>query len=160
MSASSLVFSPTQRRAHALAAALFSGPAGPPPAPRLDWLVAEVADLLHHAGPRARWLFQLCLFCVSWLAPLWLFRLPTLHRLSVADRVRALTRMEDSPTFSPLVLACKTVLCMIYYEDETAAREIGAYEPCEPAHRRLPLWTPPTAPSAPQPTTLQLDGAQ
>jgi hypothetical protein len=159
MSATPLVISPTQHRARTFAEALFSGLAGPPPASRLDWLVTEVADLLHYAGTRSRWMFQICMFFASWLAPLWIFRLPPLRRLSVADRVRALTKMEDSQTFSPLVLACKTVLCMIYYEDEGAAREIGAYEPCEPAHRRLPRWNvPPKAVSHPAP--LHLDGAQ
>ena len=160
MSAHPLALSPTQRRAYALAEALFSGPAGPPPAPRLDWLVAEVTDLLHYAGRRSRWLFQLCLFLVSWLAPLWLRRLPPLGRLSPRDRVQALTRMEDSPTFSPLVLACKTVLCMVYYEDEAAAREIGAHEPCDPERRRrplLPMFIPPVTRS---PEPMHLDGAQ
>lgn len=146
-------------RARVLAEALFCGLAGPPPASRITWLVGEVDDLLRYAGRRSRWLFQVCLFFVSWQAPLWLWRLPPLRRLPIADRVRALTKMEDSPTFSPLVLACKTVLCMVYYEDEGAAREIGAFEPCEPAQRRLPLWTPPVAPTASAPLPLQLDGA-
>jgi hypothetical protein len=141
-----LAFSRTQRSARAVAEALFFDPAAPPPAARLDWVVTEVADLLRHAGTRSRGMFQLCLFLVSWLAPLWLFRLPPLRRLPLGDRVRALTKMEDSRTVSPLVLACKTVLCMVYYEDEGALRVIGAYEPCTPEQRRLPLLPRPAAP--------------
>lgn len=137
MLATPLVLARTQRSTRAVAEALFHGLDGPPPPPRIDWVVAEVADLLRHAGTRARSLFQLCLFAVSWLAPLWIFRLPPLRRLSVEDRIRALTRLEDSQAGSSLVLACKAVLCMVYYEDEGAARAICAYEPCHP--RRLPL---------------------
>lgn len=137
MSALTLPLPRTQRSIRAVAEALFHGPDGPPPAARIDWLVGDVADLLRHAGGRARLLFQLCLSLVSWLAPLWIGRLPPLRRLSVADRVRALTRLEDSRQGASLVLACKAVLCMVYYEDEGAARGIAAHDPCQP--RRLPL---------------------
>jgi hypothetical protein len=141
MAATQLALARTQRSLRAVAEALFSGTAGPPPAARLDWLVAEVSDLLRHAGARSRYLFQLCLFLVSWLAPLWLLRLPPLGRLTVAERIRALTRLEDSPACASLVLACKAILCMVYYEDEAAARSIAAYEPCQA--RRLPLLAEP-----------------
>lgn len=145
MAATHLALARTQRSIRAVAEALFATLAGPPPAARLDWLVAEVCDLLRHAGARSRYLFQLCLALVSWLAPLWLFRLPPLRRLTLEDRIRALTRLEDSPACASLVLACKAVLCMVYYEDEAAARGIAAYEPCDPQHRRLPLLTAPGA---------------
>lgn len=143
MLATPLVLARTRRSTRAVAEALFHGPAGPPPPPRIDWVVAEVADLLRQAGPRARSLFQLCLFLVSWLAPLWIFRLPPLRRLSLDDRIRALTRLEDSQAGSSLVLACKAMLCMVYYEDEQAARAIAAHEPCSP--RRLPVLSTATA---------------
>ena len=117
------------------------------PGARIDWVVGDVADLLRHAGGRARLLFQLCLALVSWLAPLWIGRLPPLRRLSIGDRVRALSRLEDSRQGASLVLACKAVLCMVYYEDEGAARAIAAYEPCQP--RRLPVVTAIAAPDGP-----------
>lgn len=139
MSATLLALPRTRLSIRAVAEAIFSGAAGPPPAARLDWTVAEVLDLLRHAGARSRLLFQLCLFLISWLAPLWIFRLPPLRRLTAADRIRALSRLEDSPACASLVLACKAILCMIYYEDEAAARSIAAYEPCHPGRRRLPL---------------------
>jgi hypothetical protein len=132
-------WSRTQRSALAVAEALFCDTQGPPPAARLAWALDELADLLRHAGTRGRWLFQLCLLAVSWLAPLWVGALPPLRRLCLSDRVRALTRLEHRPRLAPLVLACKAVLCMVYYEDEGAARDIAAYEPCEPQRRRLPL---------------------
>lgn len=138
--ATTLALTRTQRSTRAVAEALFQGPDGPPPAARLDWLVADVADFLRHAGTRARGMFQLCLFLVSWLAPLWIFRLPPLRRLNLDDRVRALTRFEDSQLGSSLVLACKAVLCMVYFEDEEAARELMDHEPGQ--LRRLPLFRP------------------
>ena len=137
MSATPLPLARTQRSIYAVAEALFHGPDGAPPEGRIDWVVGDVADLLRHAGGRARLLFQLCLLLVSWLAPLRIGRLPPLRRLSVADRIRALTRLEDSRQGASLVLACKAVLCMVYYEDEGAARAIAAYDPCQP--RRLPV---------------------
>lgn len=143
MSATSLALPRTRRSIHAVAEALFHGPDGPPPPARIDWVVGDVADLLRHAGGRARLLFQLCLALVSWLAPLWIGRLPPLRRLSIGDRVRALSRLEDSRQGASLVLACKAVLCMVYYEDEGAARSIAAYEPCLP--RRLPVLSTPAA---------------
>jgi hypothetical protein len=142
MIATSLDHPRTRRSACAVAEALFAGEDGPPPASRLDWLADEVVDLLHHAGTQARLMFQLCLFAISWLAPLWVRALPPLRRLPLAERVRALSRMEDNPTFAPLILACKAVLCMLYYEDEEAARSIAAYDPCTPGRRRLPLLPP------------------
>ena len=156
MSATQLALPRTRRSIRAVAEALFSGAAGPPPAERLDWAVAEVLDLLRHAGARSRLLFQLCLLLVSWLAPLWIFRLPPLRRLSTADRIRALGRLEDSPACASLVLACKAVLCMVYYEEEAAARAIAAYEPCHPDRRRLPLLTPQVAVNGPQSARLPL----
>lgn len=158
MSATHLALPRTRRSIRAVAEALFSGAAGPPPAARLDWTVAEVLDLLRHAGTRSRLLFQLCLLLVSWLAPLWIFRLPPLRRLSVADRIRALSRLEDSPACASLVLACKAVLCMVYYEEEAAARAIAAYEPCHPGRRRLPLLTPQVAAAAPEVAGLDAGG--
>lgn len=156
MSATQLALPRTRRSIRAVAEALFSGENGPPPAARLDWAVAEVLDLLRHAGGRSRLLFQLCLLLVSWLAPLWIFRLPPLRRLSAADRIRALSRLEDSPACASLVLACKAVLCMVYYEEEGAARAIAAYEPCHPGQRRLPLLTPQIAANSPESSRLPL----
>ena len=76
---------------------------------------------------------------MAWHASVPEFRLPPLRRLSVEDRIRALTRLEDSQAGSSLVLACKAVLCMVYYEEEEAARAIAAHDPCDPDRRRLPL---------------------
>jgi hypothetical protein len=108
----------------AFAAALFSTEAGPPPDARLDWLVGEMADYLHRAGGRARLVFRLSLFAVTWLSPLFIGVWPTLRRLSVPARVQALTKMEASFAAAP-VLAVKAFLCVVWYEHPEAQREVG-----------------------------------
>jgi hypothetical protein len=102
----------------------------PVPEARLAFLQAETLELLQTAGPRARTLFVLCLLGVFLLAPLFVRRLPTLGRLPLPLRIEALRRMEDSALGAPLVLAVKAALCVLYYEQPEAAREIGGGTPC------------------------------
>lgn len=107
------------------------GAFGPAPAARLDWVTSEVVDIVRHAGARARLLFQICLWLVSFLAPLCIGKLRTLGGLDVATRIRALERLERTPRGAALVLALKALLCTVWYEHPDAAREVGAYEPCD-----------------------------
>ena len=88
----------------------------------------EMADYLQRAGPRARFIFGLALFVVSWLSPLFIRRLPPLKSLEVAERVEALTRMEESFAAAP-VLAVKAFLCVVYYEHPEVQREMGHVGP-------------------------------
>lgn len=106
------------------AEALFSTAEGPPPASRLDWLMGEMEDYLDVAGPAARFVFTLALTVVAWVAPLFLFAFPTLGRLELPERVRALHRMEASFASAP-VLAVKAFLCVVYYEHPDVQRECG-----------------------------------
>jgi hypothetical protein len=108
----------------AAAEAIFATEAGPPPTERLDWLCVEIEDFLAHAGSNARFLLRFALLAVSVLAPLFLLRFTRLKKLPLAERVRALTRLEHSALGSP-VLALKALLCVLYYEHPDAAREIG-----------------------------------
>ncbi|MFZ5439556.1 MAG: hypothetical protein ACOZQL_06090 [Myxococcota bacterium] len=112
----------TQLRA--FAEALFSTAEGPPPAARLDWLMGEMEDYLERAGPAARFVFLLSLFVVAFVSPLFLWRFPLLASLEVADRVEALTRMEESFAAAP-VLAVKAFLSVVYYEHPDVQREVG-----------------------------------
>ncbi len=102
----------------------------PVPAERLDFLENEMVATLRSAGRRARALFVLCLFGLVILAPLWVWRLPPLGRLAVPLRIRALTRMEETPLVAPLVLAVKAALCIFYYEQQAVAHEVGAAPRC------------------------------
>lgn len=110
------------RHLRAFSEALFSTDEGPPPAQRLDWLMAEMEDFLDVAGPAARFVFTLALTVVAWVAPLFIFSAPTLTRMPVADRVRALHRMEASFASAP-ILAVKAFLCVVYYEHPDVQRE-------------------------------------
>lgn len=112
----------------AFAEALFSSEAGAPPVARMDWLMKEMDDYLQRAGPGARFIFGISLLVVGWLAPLMIRRIPTLKSLEVADRVRALTRMEESFAAAP-VLAVKAFLCVVYYEHPEVQREVGHVGP-------------------------------
>ena len=60
---------------------------------------------------------------VSRLAPLFIGRVVTLGALSLPDRIRALTRLEER--FGEPLLAVKAMLCLVYYEHPDAAREVG-----------------------------------
>ena len=60
---------------------------------------------------------------VSLLAPFFIGRLATLGSLSVPERIRALTRLEER--FGEPLLAVKAMLCLLYYEHPDAAREVG-----------------------------------
>jgi len=102
----------------------------PIPTARLDFIESEMSATLDAAGPRARTLFLLCLFGLVVLAPLWVGRLPTLLRLPLRLRVRALSRMEDNPLGAPLVLAVKASLCILYYEQPAVAAELQATPRC------------------------------
>lgn len=112
----------------AFAEALFSTEAGPPSSDRMNWLMREMKDYLQRAGPAARLIFGLALFAVAWLAPLFVYRLPTLRSLEVPQRVEALTRMEESFASAP-VLAVKAFLCVVYYEHPDVQREVGHVGP-------------------------------
>ena len=119
----------TLRSARHLAEALFSTPEGPPPAERLDWLERDLGDFFGHVSLRARVLFRACIFAVSIFAPLLVARLPTLSRLSVEERVRAVHAFERTP-LSLALLAAKAILSLVYFEHPDAAAEIGWDQRC------------------------------
>jgi hypothetical protein len=112
------------RAARALAEAIFSTEAGPPPPERLDWLVRELDDFLARVGSRTRLVLWLSVFAVSWLAPLLSFRLLPLRALPLPKRIDALERLERSHAAMAL-LATKAILSILYYEHPDAAREVG-----------------------------------
>ena len=117
------------RAARHLAEALFATEDGPPPAARLDWLERDLGDFFGHVSWRARLLFRACVFTVSVFAPLLVLRVPTLGRLAVEDRVRAVHALERTPLSLPL-LAAKAILCLVYFEHPDAAEEIGWDQEC------------------------------
>ncbi|MGM0576240.1 MAG: hypothetical protein ACQEXJ_10970 [Myxococcota bacterium] len=112
------------RAAYGLGQVFYERDEGPPPPERLRWLVWQVDDFMARVGGQTRLVFRLSLFLVTWIAPLLVFRPPTLHRLPKRLRYRALERYERSP-LAPTLLAVKAALSILYYEHPDAAREIG-----------------------------------
>ena len=136
------------RRLRTVAEAVFSGTDGPPPAERITWLANEFEDYLNRAGTRARLIFRLALWAVVMLAPLFVGRLPGLHRLALATRVRALTKMEES-FLSGAVLAVKAFMCVLYYEHPEVQREVGYVGFAVHGTAELLTGTPAVAPAPP-----------
>ena len=119
----------TLRWARALAEALFATDEGAPPSARLDWLEGELADFFGRVNLRSRLLFGSAVLAVTIAAPLLVRRLPPLPRLSLADRIEAVSRLERTPLSLALFLA-KAILSICYYEHPDAAASIGWDQRC------------------------------
>ncbi len=111
-------------RVRVVAEAMFARDEGPVPSERLDFVADDFIDFLEQAGPRPELIMGSALHLATWVAPLVIRRRPPLSRLPVADRVRALETLEETPAGLPL-LALKAIMCTIYYEHEDALQEIG-----------------------------------
>jgi hypothetical protein len=117
------------RATRAIAEALFCSEQGPPAQERIDFLLGEIDTLLTRAGWRSGGIYKLGLFAICLLAPLAIFRMPTLGRLPLVDRVRALRKLEHGAT-AALVIGVKAILCLMYYE-HPAATETGYTPHCK-----------------------------
>lgn len=112
------------RDLHALASVLFATAQGLPPDARLNWTVRQIDDILGNIRGRGAFVYRLSVAVVSWLAPFFVFRLPTFRRLSQDQRILALERFEQSP-LGLMLFAIKALLCIAYYEHPDAAEEIS-----------------------------------
>lgn len=108
----------------AVAGVLFATPEGPPSDEALAWLDAQVQRHRRDVGGRGMFVFAFALFSLTWLAPLWSFRLPTLGRLSLERRAHVLERWERSP-FGMTLFAVKAILCILWFEHPDAAEHMG-----------------------------------
>lgn len=113
-----------QKQLHAIAGALFAEEDSAPPTDRLNWCVNQVDDVLTKSGGLGVFGYRVSLFVVSWVAPLLIFRLPRIARLSQEDRVRALVRLDQS-VFKAMLFALKALLCIVYFEHPEAAAGVG-----------------------------------
>ncbi|MBX3201065.1 MAG: hypothetical protein KF894_23190 [Labilithrix sp.] len=109
----------------ALAEAMFS-PDGEVPPERLDAFVEEVDGFISPASKTLRFGLVVMLVAIRW-SPLLFLRFRTFDELTVDERVHHLERLERSKVkqLPLLVVAYKTVLSMIFYEDEQEQRAIG-----------------------------------
>jgi hypothetical protein len=112
-------------RARTVAEVLFASDEGPPPAPRIDWLVRELSDFLGRTGAFSRLLLGAGLLATVVIAPLLVGRLRPFSSLPFGDRRHALERFERSG-LGLVLLPCKALLCILYFEHPDVAREIGA----------------------------------
>lgn len=124
-------FQRTTLRAHhrpvlrALAEAMFA-PDGEVSIARLDAFVEEVDRFISPASKTLRFGLLAMLFAIRW-SPLLFLRLKPFEALTVAERVHHLEALEKSKVrqLPMLVVAYKTILTMIFYEDEDEQRAIG-----------------------------------
>lgn len=128
----------------ALAEAMFS-PDGEVEPERLDAFVDELDAFISPASKTLRFGLVLMTFAVRW-SPLLSLRLSPFEALPVDDRVRHLERLERSKVaqLPLLVVAFKTILTLLFYEDEGEQRAIGYPGPERRRWRRAL----PTAPAA------------
>ena len=114
--------------ARAFAEALYATNEGPPPPDRIRYLLDELVDFVAHAGLRSELVLRLGLTLAMWGAPPLIGRAPPLARLSIDERIVALTKLEHSPAGLPL-LAVKAIFSIIYYEHPDVLRESGIITP-------------------------------
>ena len=108
---------------------------------RLDAHVGEVDAYISAASAQVRFGLRLALFVVRIAPLLCLFRLRTLERMSVDDRVALLSRLERSriALLSLAFIGWRTVMTLVFYEDPAELRAIGyAGEERLRYKRRLP----------------------
>lgn len=132
----------------ALAEAMFS-PDGEVAPARLEAFVDEFDAFISPASKTLRAGLALMAFAVRW-SPLLYLQLGPFEALSVDDRVRHLQRLERSKIaqLPLLVVAFKTVLTLLFYEDEEEQRAIGYPGPERHRYKRAL----PTAPVASAPS--------
>jgi hypothetical protein len=104
-----------ERRTRAIAEALFAGEAGSADPARIDWVVRDFADFLGRIEARSRFIFLLCTWVLTWIAPLFVWRFGPLESLDLELRIRALERTERS-ILGPSALGPKIMLCTIWFE--------------------------------------------
>ena len=115
--------------ARAVAEALFANEDGPADPERIEWVVTELLDFMGRAPGRARFLLTLSLFALTWVAPLFAWRFGPLSGLDVELRGTTLDRVEKS-ALGPAALACKVMLCLLWFEHPDTQRETRTEVTC------------------------------
>ena len=124
----------------AIAEAMFAQD-GEVSAARLDAHVADVDCYVSAASNPIRFGLRIALFVVRIAPLLMFFRMRTLERLSVDERVAILSRLERSRLthLSLAFIGWRTVMTLVFYEDPIELRNIGyAGEERLRHKRRLP----------------------
>ncbi len=111
---------------------------------KLDAFVQDVDEFISPASKTLRFGLVVMLVAIRW-SPLLFGRLRTFDEMTVEERVQHLQRLERSKVrqLPLLVVAYKTVLTMLFYEDEAEQRALGY----PGAERKRWLLRAPAAPS-------------
>jgi hypothetical protein len=112
-----------------IAEALFADASGPPPEDRLEWVTADFVDFVGRSPARARLILVSCVLALTWLAPLFVWRLGPLAWLDVERRAEALDRLERTP-LGFAALGAKAILCMIWFEHPGVRRDTRTEPSC------------------------------
>ena len=104
-----------ERRARAIAEALFASAEGPADPARIDWVVADFAAFTEEVQPKSRLIFRFCVWVLTWIAPFFVFKFGPLESLALGERIEALERVERS-FMGPAALGPKILLCTIWFE--------------------------------------------
>jgi len=109
----------------ALAEALFS-PDGEASPGRLETFVDEVDSFISPASKTLRFGFVAMLVVLRW-SPLFFLKLRTFDEMTVDERVHHLERLDRSKVrqLPLIVVAFKTVMTMLWYEDEAELTGLG-----------------------------------
>ena len=119
------------RTVAAVAEALFATEEGAPDPDRIAWVVKDFDHFFSVAPERARSTMVLCLFALTWLAPLFVLRpFVPLASLPLPLRTEALERLEASP-LGPAALGPKAILCFLWLEHPDTQAETKTTVSCK-----------------------------
>ena len=109
----------------ALAEAFFS-PDGEVPEEKLDTFIDDVDGYISPASKTLRFGLVMLLAAIQW-SPLLYGRLRVFSEMKLEDRIHHLERLEASrfAQVSLMVVAYKTLLTMLYYEDDDELTALG-----------------------------------
>jgi hypothetical protein len=129
-----------------IAEAMFSQD-GEVTAARLDAHVTDVDGYVSAASPPIRFGLRIALFIVRIAPLLMFFRMRTLERLSVDERVEILARLERSriTNLSLAFIGWRTVMTLVFYEDPIELASIGYAGEERVRHKRSLLVIAPLA---------------
>jgi hypothetical protein len=121
----------------ALAEAFFS-PDGEVPDEKLDDFIDDVDGFISPASKTLRFGLVMLLAAIQW-SPLLYGRFRVFSEMKLEDRIHHLEKLEASrfTQISLLVVAYKTLLTMLYYEDEEELRALGYPGPERKRYLRL-----------------------
>lgn len=149
----SVLSASTRGDVRAFGEAVFARRDGPPPDERMRWLVDDVDDFVAHLNTRSYLLFRLCLFVVTWIAPLLVLRFARLASLPHETRLEALEALERSPAALAL-FGARAIVSLVYYEHPDAAREIGWDQKCLTEVRREAAASAPSSAASSETTAV------